>query len=442
MHIGNARVALVNYLFARQQGGEFIFRIDDTDRERSRREYEKSIIDDIAWLKITYDETFRQSERTSRYDEVRDDLIARGVLYECYESQEELEYKRKAAIATGKPPVYDRASLQLPARQIEELRATGMEPYLRFKLPNKVVTWSDIVLGNISYDLTSVSDPVIRKADGTYLYSFSSVVDDIDSGITHIIRGQDHVTNTAVQIAMFDEISAGRYKVNFAHLSLMVNKDGSQFSKRIGGLNLGDFRMAGIDQMAISSLLATLGTSLDTKPFQAMEDLIKCFDITKFGTNSPKFDSNDVLKLNRKIMRLKEYNDVKEYISSSKAFEVVRENIDTYNDLRLWNEIFATGYTPVYTPLSPFEVAILEAARNVLHDGGDNLVWTGFVDTVGRKAGIAGRNLYMPLRMATTGLEHGPNIANLFEALGINEVKHRVESALMRASQVPSPTSQ
>jgi glutamyl-tRNA synthetase len=429
MHVGNARVAIVNYLFARQHGGKFIFRIDDTDCERSKREYEESIINDLAWLKITYDETFRQSDRTSRYDEVRDILMIRGVLYECYESQDELECKRRAAIASGKPPIYDRASLQLSNRQIEEYKANGRGPYLRFKLPSKTITWKDIILGDVSYDLTNVSDPVIRKADGTYLYSFSSVVDDIDSEITHIIRGQDHVTNTAVQIAMFDEISARSYKVDFAHLSLMINKDGSQFSKRMGGMNLGDFRKSGIDPMAISSLLATLGTSLDTKPFRAIEELIEYFDITKFGTNSPKFDSDDVLKLNRKIMRLKTYDDVKAYISSPEAFEAVRDNIDTYNDLRMWDEIFTAGYTPTYRPTTPSEIAVLEAALSTLHDGDDNLAWTEFVGVVGRKAGIAGRDLYMPLRMATTGMEHGPNIANLFEVLGTDEVRRRVELA-------------
>jgi glutamyl-tRNA synthetase len=321
----------------------------------------------------------------------------------------------------------------LSDRQIEEFRADGRVTYLRFRLPSKVVTWSDIILGNVSYDLTSLSDPVVCKADGTYLYLFSSVVDDIDGCITHIIRGQDHVTNTAVQIAMFDEISAGLCKVNFAHLSLMVNKDGSQFSKRTGGLNLGDFRKAGVDPMAISSLLATLGTSLDTRPLQDMDDLIECFDISKFGTNSPKFNSDDVLKLNKKIMRLKKYDDVKDYISSSEAFEAVKDNIDTYNDLRLWEEIFTAGYTPAYTPSDLSEIAVLEAALTILRNGEGCVVWTEFVDTIRRKTDIAGRDLYMPLRMSATGLEHGPNIANLFEVLGADEVKRRIESTLMSA---------
>jgi glutamyl-tRNA synthetase len=429
MHIGNARIAVVNYLFARQNNGELIFRIDDTDRERSKKEYEDSIINDLSWLQITYAKVLRQSARTSRYDDIKGNLMSRGTLYRCYESQEELECKRRMATLKGAPPAYDRAALQLSDSQIAKLEESGRTPYLRFKLPNEVVTWDDVILGRITYDLSNISDPVICKADGAYLYSFSSVIDDIDCGITHIIRGQDHVTNTAVQIAMFNEISGGAYSCDFAHLSLLTNKDGSQFSKRVGGMNLGDFRSAGIDPMAISSILATLGTSLDTKPFLDMNELIRYFDITKFGSNSPKFDSRDVWKLNKKIMQLKRYADVKDYISSESVFEIAKDNIETYNDLRMWDQIFTNSYNPSYAP-SESEAAVLNAALGVLRSCDSNITWPEFWKTVAEKANASGRNLYVPLRMATTGMDHGPNLTDLFATLGAENVRIRVGAAL------------
>jgi glutamyl-tRNA synthetase len=421
MHVGNARIAIVNYLFARQMGGRFIFRIDDTDSERSTKEYEDAIISDLAWLQISYNETFRQSERTTRYGDIRNDLASRGILYKCYESQEELEYKRRMALAGGRPPVYDREALTLTDDQIRKFAADGVKPYWRFKLPNKTISWDDIVLGHVSYDLANVSDPVVVKADGTYLYSFSSVVDDVDTGITHIIRGQDHVTNTAVQIAMFDAVSNGQYDVKFAHLSLLVNKDGSQFSKRLGGMSIGDFRSSGIDPMAIACLLATLGTSINVKPFQTMDELVEYFDIAAFGTNSPKFDAEDVVKLNKKILQLKRYEDVKQYVSSREIFEATKNNIETYNDFAVWNEVLARGYDPDYEPTES-EAAVLKVALKHIHVACS----ARFLEDVQSESGVSGKALYMPLRKALTGFEHGPNMSDLLSVLGIEEIERRL----------------
>ena len=431
MHVGNARVAIINYLFCRKNAGKFLFRIDDTDVLRSKKEYEDSIKGDMAWLGITYDETFRQSERLDRYQEVMNQLIKNGVLYKCYETPEELEYKRKLAISKGKPPVYDRASLSLTESQISEFEKAGRAVYWRFKLPSKTVTWNDLVLGEISYDLDNVSDPVIIKADGIFLYTFSSVVDDFDSGITHIIRGQDHVTNTAVQIAMFDEISKGMYHVDFAHLSLLVNKDGSQFSKRLGSMNLGDIRRKGVDPMAVFDLLATLGSSLDTQPFTKIEDLVNYFDISKFSANSPKFDVDDIFKINRKILHSKPYAELRQFGISEEVYEVIKDNLESYNDFPIWKNVLSPDYHPQFRPNSD-ERSVLElflkkvSAVSVLNEA--NL--KNILEAVKSELDVSGKNLYFPIRMALSDMEHGPNIIALLRLLGKDEISRRFSAVL------------
>lgn len=428
MHVGNARIAIINHLFCRKNNGKFLFRIDDTDVLRSKKEYEDAIKDDMAWLGIGYDETFRQSERLERYHEIMRKLISDGFLYKCFETPEELEYKRKLAISKGKPPVYDRASLNLSNVEIESYEREGRSPYWRFRLPNKTVSWNDLILGAISYDLNNVSDPVIMKADGTFLYTYSSVVDDFDSCITHIIRGQDHVTNTAVQIAMFDEISKGTYHVNFAHLSLLINKDGSQFSKRLGSMNLGEIRKQGVDPMAIFDLLATLGSSLDTVPFTKIDDLVNYFDISKFSTNSPKFDIDDIFKINRKVLRSKPYTEISHLGISERAYDVIRNNIASYNDFPLWEEILSCGFQAKFKPtlketevlsafsqkisaLKSFAKADLETALN----------------GVKSELHISNQELYRPIRQIITDQENGPNIIDIMLLLGKDEVLQRIK---------------
>lgn len=427
MHIGNARIAIINYLFCKKNHGKFLFRIDDTDPQRSKKEYEEAIKRDMSWLGITYDETFRQSERLKRYHEVMEQLIQKGVLYKCFETPEELEYKRRLAISKGKPPVYDRAALKLTPEDVSKLEQTGTPSYWRFKLPNKTVSWNDLILGEISYDLNSVSDPVIIKADGTFLYTFSSVVDDYDSGITHIIRGQDHVTNTSVQIALFDEISANQYKVHFAHLSLLVNKDGSQFSKRLGSTNLGDIRQQGIDPMAIMDLLATLGSSLDTLPFSNIKDLIEYFDISKFSSNSPKFDIDDIKKLNRKIIRSKSFDDVAKFGISAEVFDLIRENIETYNDFETWKDILSQSYNSNYAPNDTEKTVLnlFQTEFSKLPDlSVDNL--NNILELVKAKLNVSGKALYEPLRLALTGQVSGPNLIQLILLLGKTETLRRL----------------
>jgi glutamyl-tRNA synthetase len=436
MHIGNARIAIINYLFSKKNNGKFLFRIDDTDAVRSRKEYEDSIKEDLKWLGISYNEFFRQSERIFRYKEVMNKLIQKGVLYKCFETQEELDFKRKNAISKGNPPVYDRTSLKLSNAEKKKLEDSGAPFYWRFKLPSKVVSWNDIVLGEIRYDLESVSDPVVVKTDGTYLYTFSSVVDDFDSEISHIIRGQDHVTNTAVQIAIFDEISDYKYKVDFAHLSLLVNKDGSQFSKRLGSLNLGNIRDMGIDPMAINNLLATLGSSLDTIAFQTLQELEEYFDISKFSSNSPKFDLVDILKLNKKILHNKEYSDFEKilgngFIKSQKAFYIIRANIESYNDFSKWNEILSNNFKS-NSEFSNYEKNIFKKAAYLLVDVKEitSESVSKFLVDLTKIINVSGKSLYMPIRKALTGQEHGPNIVELFCLFSKDDLLRRFNTIL------------
>ena len=440
MHVGNARIAIINHLFCRKNNGKFLFRIDDTDALRSKKEYEDAIREDLAWLGIGYDESFRQSERLARYHEIMDILIKNGFLYKCYETPEELEYKRKLAISKGKPPVYDRAALNLTNAEIKDYERERRSPYWRFKLPSKTVSWNDLILGEISYDLGSVSDPVIIKADGTFLYSFSSVVDDIDSGITHIIRGQDHVTNTAIQIAMFDEISKSKYSVSFAHLSLLVNKDGSQFSKRLGSTNLGDIRKNGVDPMALFDVLATLGSSLDAIPFANIDDLVNYFDITKFSKNSPKFDVDEIYKINRKILRAKPYSEIKKYGLTEQQYDVIKGNIDSYNDFELWHNIFNQHFFTNYSPSNDEEIVLRGFGHKV--EGISDLTKERFEQIfteLRSEYDVSGKQLYHPIRMALTGMEHGANIVDLLSLFSKADVLNRIQNVINQVQKIEKP---
>lgn len=438
MHVGNARIAIINYLFARKNEGQFIFRIDDTDVLRSKKEYEDAIKNDMNWLGITkIDRFFRQSERMARYEEIKNILISKGLLYKCYESPEELEFKRKMALSKGKAPVYDRESLKLSSDDMKKLEDSGIKPYWRFKLPDETIVWNDMIMGEISYDLKNVSDPVVVKADGTYLYTFSSVIDDFDSGITHIIRGQDHTTNTAVQIAIFNAISNHQFNVNFAHLSLLVNKDGSQFSKRLGSLNLGDLREKGIEGMAINSLLATLGSSLDTIPLTNIEDLIDYFDISKFSTNSPKFDIDELYTISRKIVHKYSYDQVKSRIRNGDVlrrdvFDLVHENVEKIDDFYDWINVLSGEWDGALSMSEDDKIFIKNVinfveCEDILFDK-EGL--SKFLEILKTKFNKNGKSLYMPIRNAISGMEHGPNIIDMIIVLGRDEFIRRLKNSI------------
>ncbi|MEC7028957.1 MAG: glutamate--tRNA ligase, partial [Pseudomonadota bacterium] len=309
LHAGNVRTAVVTWLFARNQGGHFLLRIDDTDIERSKAEYEEDIESALMWLGMDWDEKARQRDRFDRYDEVIEQLKADGRLYACYETPDELALKRKALLGRGLPPIYDRAALELTDAQIAKYEAEGRKPHWRFKLNHTPIEWDDLVRGPVKFEGADLSDPVLIRENGVPLYHLCSVIDDMDYDITHVMRGEDHVSNTAAHIQMFEAM--GYKPPVFAHLPMISDKEGGKLSKRLGSMSARDFRdNEKLEPMAIVSLLARLGSADPIVPFSSLEPLVKEFDLTKFSKGAPKFDMEELLRLNQKIIHDTPFEDV------------------------------------------------------------------------------------------------------------------------------------
>jgi len=424
LHVGNARAALVNYLFARNQSGHFLLRLDDTDTARGRPEYEQAIYDDLHWLGLNWDSTDKQSLRFARYEAVAETLKAAGRLYPCFENEEELAAKRAALVKRKLPPVYDRAALSMTAEQRQAAEANGKRPYWRFKLSNGAASWQDLVLGNRTVKFGTVSDPVLIRADGTPLYTLTSVVDDVDHEITHIIRGEDHVTNTAVQIDLFQAIST--ILPRFAHLPLISDGAGEKLSKRLGSVSLRAMRKDGIEAQAITAYLARLGTNKDPAPLTLVE-LVEAFNIADFGRSSPRFDPKQLLALNRKILHGLNYEAVKDRLpeGSGEAFWLaVRGNLDLLTEARLWWNVVAGDITP---PGLGAEAEVIRAALRLLPAepwGPDT--WKNWANSVSEATGAKGRALFQPLRLGLTAEDHGPEMAALLPLIGAKRAAERL----------------
>jgi glutamyl-tRNA synthetase len=417
LHVGNVRTALVNYLFARSQGGHLLLRLDDTDIERGRPEYEQGIYDDLRWLGLDWDSTDKQSLRFARYAEVAEALKAAGRLYPCFENEDELAAKRAALVKRKLPPVYDRAALTLTAEQRAAAEAAGKRPYWRFKLSDGAASWIDLVLGSRTVKFGTVSDPVLIRADGTPLYTFTSVVDDVDHEITHIIRGEDHVTNTAVQIDLFQAVTSAPLP-RFAHLPLISDGAGEKLSKRLGSVSLRAMRKDGIEAQAITAYLARLGTNKDPAPL-TLAELAAAFNINDFGRSSPRFDPKQLLALNRKILHSLTYAEIHDRLpkgADEKFWGAVRGNLDLLTEARLWWEVVAGEIT---TPELAAEAGFIKAALGLLPPepwGAET--WKAWTTAVSDATGAKGRALYQPLRLALTGEDHGPEMAALLPLLG------------------------
>ena len=416
LHVGNARIALANALFARRSGGRFLLRLDDTDAARSRPEHERAIEQDLSWLGLHWDERFRQSDRLDRYQEAAERLKRAGRLYPCFESEEELRAKREQRIRRSQAPVYDRGMLKLTAEQRAAAEAGGKRPYWRFLLSGKTVGWNDLVLGRRQVKLPSVSDPVLIRADGTPLYTFTSVVDDIEAGVTELIRGEDHVTNTGVQIDLFAAL--GARAPGFAHLPLLVDTDGGKLSKRIDSLTLRGLRGDGVEPVALTGYLARLGTSDDPEPL-GLEALAATFDFARFSHSAARFDIRQLLALNRRALHALPFAAVAERLppGANEAFWLaVRGNLDLLGEARGWWDVVAGSIVP---PVVEGERAFYHAAGALLPpepwDQGVWQSWTGALrDATGRK----GKALYHPLRLALTGEEQGPELKELLPLMG------------------------
>ena len=418
LHVGNARAALVNFLFARNQGGAFLLRLDDTDTARGRPEYEQGIYDDLRWLGIEWDETATQSSRLARYAEVAEALKASGRLYPCFENEDELAAKRAALVKRKLPPVYDRAALSLTPAQRATAEAAGKQPYWRFRLSGETVAWTDLVLGGRAIKLPTLSDPVLLRADGAPLYTFTSVVDDLDHAITHIIRGEDHVTNTAVQLDLWRAIDGHAAAPRFAHLPLIADAAGGKLSKRVGSISLRSLRKDGVEPAAITAYLARLGTSKDLAPL-SLAELAAGFDFNDFGRAPPRFDAAQLLGLNRKFLHGLDFAAVRDRLPEGATEDfwlAVRGNLDLLTEARLWWAVVAGE---IAAPDLGADRPVAAAALANLPEGDwDCTTWKTWTGAVGAASGAKGKALYHPLRLALTAEERGPEMAALLPLIG------------------------
>ena len=441
LHVGNIRTALHNWMLARQAGGTFILRIDDTDAERSREEYVDGIKADLTWLGLNWDREERQSARLDRYEAAFEALRAAGRIYPAYETAQELDVKRKIALGRGLPPIYDRAALALTDEERAAKEAEGERPHWRFKLDHdEPITWDDGIRGAQKFAASQLSDPVIRRADGSWLYMMPSAVDDIDMGVTQVLRGEDHVSNTAVQIQIFTALFAAGFAAHegaaktlpaFAHEALLVGKEG-KLSKRLGSLGCDAFREQGIEPEAIIALLARLGTSQPIEPIADRAVLTASFDLSTFGRAPAKFDGADLERLNAAIVHQLPYDAVKDRLPvgmDAAGWHAVQPNLAHVAEAAEWWRL-VTG---------PIEAREFTAEdRAFLAQAADTLAWgddpwgaltAALKDATGRK----GKTLFLPLRQALTGMDHGPDMGELLPLIGEAEARARVRAAAAAA---------
>lgn len=431
IHIGNLRPALINWLYARAEGGQFMLRIDDTDLERSKEEYVDGIKADLTWLGLTWDFEARQSTRFDKYDAVVENLKAEGRLYPCYETADELDRKRKRQMSRGLPPVYDRAALDMTDEERAELEAEGRKPHWRFKLEDRSVVWTDLVRGEQSIEASSLSDPILIREDGSYLYTLPSVIDDIEFKVSHVIRGEDHVANTGAQIQIFEAL--GAKPPVFAHHNLLVGKEGEGLSKRLGSLSISSFREDGIEAMAVVSHAASIGSSNPIVPHQTTETIFKEFAFEKLSRSPAKFDVAELELINAKLLHETEFSVVQTRlaelgIEGAEAFwDAVRGNIEKFEDVKLWWKVVNGPIDPVIE-----DAEFCAKALSVLPEGPyDETSWGTFTKAVKEATGAKGKALFQPLRLSLTGQPHGPELKALLPLIGPDRAAGRLKGEVV-----------
>ncbi|MBF0248687.1 MAG: glutamate--tRNA ligase [Alphaproteobacteria bacterium] len=421
LHVGNARMALINWLAAKHMGGRFILRLDDTDTERSRDEYADAIRTDLAWLGIDWAAEEKQSGRLASYEAAFEKLKAQGRVYPCFETPEELDYMRKRLRARGLPPIYTPPTDEKLRSYVDE----GREAHWRFKLAAGEIAFDDLVRGPVRFQAENLSDPVVRRHDGTWLYMLPSAVDDADMGITHVIRGEDHVANTALQIQMFEALGAP--VPAFAHLPLMTDIEGGGLSKRMGSLALKDLRADGIEPMALASYLAHLGTSDDIKAEAGMDALVAAFDFDHFSRATPKFDPAQLKRLNAQVLHATDFTAVADRLPdgvTAELWNAVRANLERVADTALWRDIRETDIDPV---IDAEDAGFLAEAAGLLPGGPwDETTWGAWTGAVKAATGRKGKELFMPLRRALTGLDHGPELKAYLPLIGPERANKRL----------------
>ena len=428
LHVGNIRTALHNWLWTRKNGGQFLLRLDDTDRERSSEEHAREIRDDLAWLGLAADAEHRQSQRFDRYEAALERLRASGRAYPAYERAQELELKRKVQLGRGKPPVYDRAALNLTQDEIARFEAEGRRPHWRFKLDRGMaIEWDDLIRGPQHFDPALLSDPVIRREDGSWLYMLPSAVDDIDMGITHVVRGEDHVTNTGLQLQMFEAL--GAEPPRFAHEALLVGSEG-KLSKRLGSLGAEAMREAGIEPIALLAKLARIGTSLPVEPVASAEPLIESFDFSTFGRAPARFDMEELASLNARIVHQLDYDAVAGRLPEGmgeEAWAAIRPNLRSVAEAADWWHIVE----------GPVEARVDEGDRSFLAAAAEagagidwsDAPWPALTAALKERTGRSGKALFLPLRLALTGRPSGPEMAPLVKLIGKERTLGRLRSA-------------
>lgn len=438
IHIGNARTALINWLFAGKHGGRFILRFDDTDRERSKPEFAANILRDLAWLGIRPDRVERQSLRAAEHARAAEALQGRGLLYACYETTEELERRRRRQIGRGRPPIYDRAALRLGDDGRAALERQGRRPHWRFLLPNfesdplaprrTELRWRDLIRGEQVVDLASMSDPVLVREDGSFPYTLPSVADDIEFGVTHVIRGDDHVANTAVQIALFRAL--GAEPPQFGHHNLLTLASGEALSKRLGSLSIASLAARGYEPMAVASLAVLIGTSLAVEPCRDLAELGARFDLAAISKSPARFDVGELDALNARLVHALDWPAVADRFPpdafdgrGAEFWPVVRENLAFAGEARDWWERLVDA-----TPLIAAEDRdFLKQARELLPDGPVTTdTWPRWTAALARASGRKGRALFLPLRQALTGMAHGPEMARLLPLIGRERILARL----------------
>jgi len=432
LHVGNVRTALVNWMFAKGQGGAFVLRIDDTDLARSTPEFEQGIEDDLTWLGLLWDERHNQSKRFDRYEEAATRLKASGRLYPAYETGDELDRRRKVQLARGLPPIYDRAALELTDAEKAAYEAEGRKPHWRFKLEGKRVAWEDLARGHAEVDTASMSDPVLIREDGLFLYTLPSVVDDIDMGITHVIRGEDHVTNTGAQIEIFEalaQVGWGGPTPGFAHMPLLVGEDGSALSKRLGSLSISEMRDLGYEPIAITSHLGRIGTSDPLEVGASVEALGESFAFAKMGRSPARYDTADLDRLNAQSLHAMDYATAQPRLAAlgvdlgETFWTVVRPNLQKFADVVDLARIVQGPVTPVVE-----DAAFAEAALGLLPETIDDTAWSAWTSAIKEATGAKGKGLFMPLRLILTGQAHGPDMAAIIPLIGRERMVSRLKN--------------
>lgn len=429
MHVGNARLAVANALFARRHGGQFMLRIDDTDVERSKEEYVREIYKALKWLGFDWDELMRQSERMERYHLAIEKLKRSGRLYPCFETKEELDFKRELRRRQNKPPIYDRAMLKLTAEQRAEAEANGKKPHWRFLLSGSEKKWHDLVMGECRVKLSSLSDPVMIKADGTVLYTLASVVDDIETGITHIIRGEDHITNTGVQFDLIEALTGKPNQIEFAHLPLLLDEDGGKLSKRLGSISIRRLREDGLEAKAVVSYLARLGTSRDPQ-LLTVDALASDYELSTYSRSPARFDIQQMLVLNKKCLHTMEFSEVKDRLPEAMTegfWNVIRSNIDILAEARYWWDLVHEDIIP---EVEEKDKSFLRLALDCLpQEPWDEETWGKWTVLLKETSGRKGKLLFHPLRMALTREEKGPEMKGLLPFIGYERVVRRLQES-------------